>query len=208
LPLVFLTARTCITAITPYLPRTNPHPRVAILGGSSATGIYTIHLARKKSWTLLSTCSSRNTSFVRSLGADTVVDYTSSSSSVPDALRAFDPDAIIDCVGGTQCLGLAPRYVTIVGDKTSRADMGGALTYLWNPRMVVRSLLGKVGLGPSYDCVNLEVKGRFLEEALGLDAEGIAVDSVFGFGEVREAFARLDTGRARGKVVVSVDGGQ
>ncbi|KAG8624129.1 hypothetical protein KVT40_009105 [Elsinoe batatas] len=205
LPLVFLTARTCIAAVTPYLSPTSPQPHVAILGGSSATGIYTIQLARKKGWTILSTCSNRNTAFVHSLGADTVVDYTSSS--VPDALRAFKPDAIIDCVGGTVCLGLAPRYVTIAGDKTSRANMGGAATYLWNPRMVLRSLLGKVGLGGSYDCVNLEVKGRFLEEALGLDAGGIVVDSVFGFGEVKEAFARLNTGRARGKVVVSVDEG-
>ncbi|KAF4548963.1 Zinc-binding dehydrogenase-like protein 5 [Elsinoe fawcettii] len=202
LPLVFLTARTVIASITPFLP-THGVPRVVVLGGSSATGMYMVHLARLRGWTVLATCSGRNTPFVREMGADRVVDYTATS--VPDAVREFAPDAIMDCVGGTECLGLAKRYVTIVGDKTSRANMGGAATYLWNPQMVIRSWLGRLGLGNSYECVNLEVKSELLEEALRLEQEKIVVDSVFGFGEVREAFERLNTGRARGKVVVKVD---
>ncbi|PNS17541.1 Zinc-type alcohol dehydrogenase-like protein [Sphaceloma murrayae] len=201
LPLVYLTARTVIAATQPYLSSTRT-PRVAVLGGSSATGMYCVHLAKKRGWTVIASCSGRNADFVRSMGADEVIDYTTTN--VPGSLGEWRPDAIMDCVGGTECIGLADRYVTIVGDKTSRSAMGGALTYLWNPRMVLRSYLGKFGLGKSYDCVNLELKREWLEETLSLEKGGV-VDSEFGFGEVREAFERLGTGRARGKVVVRVE---
>ncbi|TKX26960.1 YIM1-1-like protein [Elsinoe australis] len=201
LPLVYLTARTVLAAVEPYVANAS-RPKVAVLGGSSSTGMYCVHLAKSRGWSVIASCSGRNADFVRSMGADEVIDYTSSS--VPERVKAFQPDAIMDCVGGTECIGLADRYVTIVGDKTSRANMGGAATYLWNPQMLLRSYLGKFGLGKSYDCVNLELKSSYLEETLRLPAEKLVVDSTFGFDQVREAFERLNTGRARGKVVVEV----
>jgi reticulon-4-interacting protein 1, mitochondrial len=65
---------------------------------------------------------------VKSMGADQVVDYTQTS--VPAAIRAAKPTAIIDCVGGSECLGIEKRYITIVGDKTTRTAMGESLIYL------------------------------------------------------------------------------
>ncbi|GAB7352680.1 hypothetical protein MBLNU459_g3041t1 [Dothideomycetes sp. NU459] len=199
LPLVWLTARTTIAAVEPNISASK---RVAVLGGSSSVGMYAVHLAASRGWTVLATCSARNTSFVESMGAATVVDYNRGS--VAEAVRGFAPDAIIDCVGGTECLGVAKRYVTIVGDKTSRASMGGAMIYLWNPQMLLRNFLGRWGLGLKYDCVNLAFDRGYLEEALRLDKQKIAVDSTFEFDQVREAFERLNTGRTRGKVIVKV----
>lgn len=162
-----------------------------------------VRLASQRGWEVLTTCSSRNTEFVKSMGATSVVDYNTDD--VAQVVRDFGPAAIIDCVGGTSCIGLAKRYVTIVGDKTGRDSMGGAAIYLWNPKMVIRSLLGKIGLGESYyDCVNLEFRKEWLEETLDLDRSKIIIDSTWGFDQVKEAFAKLNTGRARGKVVVKV----
>ena len=79
---------------------------------------------------MLSTCSHRNVGFVKGLDADEVVDYTTGPNAVVDAVRMFKPDAIIDNVGGTETIGLAKHYVTIVGDKTSRSSMGGSALYL------------------------------------------------------------------------------
>lgn len=59
-------------------------------------------------------------------------------------------------------------------------------------------------MGKRYECVNLEFKKEWLEEVKGLEKGKIAVDEVFGFEAVREAFERLNTGRTRGKVVVKV----
>ncbi|KAL1297648.1 hypothetical protein AAFC00_006204 [Neodothiora populina] len=125
LPLVWLTARTTIAAVEPDVVK---HKRIAVLGGSSSTGMYAVHLAAARGWDILTTCSGRNADFVRSMGASTVVDYMNTS--VPDAVKKYAPDAVVDCVGGTECLELASRYVTIVGDKTSRASMGGSAIYL------------------------------------------------------------------------------
>lgn len=201
MPLVWLTARSCIECVEPYV--TSTKKTVVVLGGSSATGMYTIYLAAQRGWTVITSCSGRNADFVRTMGAAEVIDYTTSS--VPSLVRAANPDAIIDCVGGTECLGIAKRYVTIVGDKTGRSTLGGSMLYLTSLWMVLRKALGMLGWGGVYDCINLTPSHEFLREALELPVEKILIDSTFGFGEVREAFERLNTGRARGKVVVEVE---
>jgi NADPH:quinone reductase-like Zn-dependent oxidoreductase len=114
IPLVWLTARTCIANVEDYVEQA-PGKRLAVLGGSSATGIYTIMLAKKRGWKVITTSSAKNKDFVTStLGADQHVDYTSVSS-VRSAIQAFEPDAVVDCVGGTECVGLpsSKRYITI-----------------------------------------------------------------------------------------------
>lgn len=133
---VWLTARTCVELCQQYIEPTSSK-RVVVLGGSSATGMYTILLCKKRGWKVLSTCSGRNADFVgNSVGADEVHDYTKGG--VRQAVQNFNPDAIVDCVGGTECLGIAKRFVTIVGDKTGRTSMGGSFLYLYNPQMVWR----------------------------------------------------------------------
>lgn len=198
LPLVWLTARTVVASVELYVK----NGRLAVLGGSSSTGMYIVHLAKQRGWTVIASCSGRNADFVLSMGASEIIDYTSTS--VPETVKAFAPDAIIDCVGGTECIGIAGRYVTIVGDKTNRMSMGGRNIYLWNPQMILRSLRGRLGLGSSYSCVNLEFKSSFLQEILSLPKDKIIIDSTFQLEQVREAFERLNTGRARGKVVIKV----
>lgn len=204
LPLVWLTARTLIAEVEDYIAPRGGAGKLAVLGGSSSSGMYAIHLAKQRGWTVLASCSGRNADFVRAMGAHDVVDYTAAS--VPERVKAFAPDGIIDCVGGTECVGLAGRYVTIVGDKTNRMTMGGRSAYFWHPQMLLRALWGKLGLGPSYTCVNLLYKTAFLEEILRLlPMEKIVIDSTFEFDQVKEAFERLNTGRTRGKVVIKIE---
>jgi NADPH:quinone reductase-like Zn-dependent oxidoreductase len=137
------------------------------------------------------------------MGADEAIDYTVES--VPDRVRAWKPDAIVDCVGGTKCPAIAKRYVTIGGDKTARSTMGGSLLYLLYPCMVLRWLWGRFEWGERYDCIMLDQKKEYLEEAVRmLPVEKIMVDSTFAFEDAKKAFERLNPGRARGKVVVDV----
>jgi reticulon-4-interacting protein 1, mitochondrial len=206
LPLVWLTARISIERCVPYMKASNPADnKLVVLGGSSGTGIYTVRIARERGWTILASCSNRNTDFVRGLGANETVDYTSAPDAVTSAVQRFKPNAIIDCVGGTECIGLAPQYVTIVGDKTSRSSMGGSLLYLTRPLMVLRWLIGRIGVSNSYECISLDLRKDWLEECTKLNGEDqIIIDSVFDFGRAMEAYERLNTSRARGKVVVEL----
>lgn len=201
LPLVWLTARTCVELCEPYIQKSESK-KFVVLGGSSGVGMYVCHLAKQRGWDVLATCSGRNAEFVKSMGANTVVDYTTRN--VVDEVKKYAPAAIVDCVGGTECIGIADQYVTIVGDKTSRSTMGGSLLYYFYPRMMLRYYLGKFGTGKSYHCIVLDAKKEYLEEALALPKDKIIIDSTFDFGRAKEAYERLDTSRARGKVVVEI----
>jgi len=71
--------------------------------------------------------------------------------------------------------------------------------------MILRHLLGYYGLTQlSYACVNLEMKKDWLEETLHLPADKITIDSTFTFDNAKLAFEKLNTGRARGKVIIKV----
>lgn len=200
LPLVWLTARTCVELCEPYLTASK---KLVVLGGSSGVGMYVCHLAKQRGWDVLATCSGKNAEFVKGMGADVVVDYTSQD--VVSEVKKYAPAAIVDCVGGTDCIGIANQYVTIVGDKTSRSTMGGSALYYSHPRMMLRYYLGKFWLGKSYHCIVLDAKKEYLEEALQLPKDKIIIDSTFDFGRAKEAYERLDTSRARGKVVVEIN---
>lgn len=211
--LVWLTAKACIESVAPWVEKTNSK-RVAVLGGSSSTGIYSIMLAKRRGWKIISTSSGRNKDFVvNDLKADAHVDYTTED--VRKGVSKFEPDAVIDCVGGTECIGLpsSKRYITIVGDKTGRTMMGGPYTYYdWmHPYQAAsqwaRWAMGKAGLGEAYDVIILSPKNEWLEEAKEtLRPDDIFIDSVHSFEDAKQAFERLNTGRAKGKVVVKVGG--
>lgn len=206
LPLAFLTARTSIDRVTGVM--TNPSAsanKLVVLGGSSSTGIYTVRLAKQRGWTVLASCSHRNADFVGSLGVDEVVDYTTGPDAVVSAVKAFKPDAIIDNVGGVETIGLAKHYVTIVGDKTSRSSMGGSAIYLTHPRMVLRYFLSQWGFVPKYECIILEAKKEWLEEIGAFKDEDVIIDSSFPFERTPDAFGRMNTGRCRGKVVITME---
>lgn len=194
---------------------------LVVLGGSSSTGMYTVRIAKSRGWRVLSTCSSRNVDFVKNqLRADEVIDYTAVSSLPGEILSKLqdsvlqkgDGVVIVDCVGGTECLdhpelgGKITRYVTIVGDKTDRSSLGGPAIYANYPRMWARWALGKVGLGVSYDCVILEARKEWLDEAgqtLGKDE--VVIDSTFKFDELPKALEKMVEGKVRGKLVGILD---
>ncbi|KAK7528171.1 alcohol dehydrogenase [Phyllosticta citriasiana] len=229
-PLVALTARTCVERCIGHVDgvdadKNDKNKTLVVLGGASATGLYTTLLAAHRGWRVVATCSAAKAALVQGMGAARTIDYTafSSGAALRAAVAATKPVAIVDCVGGTDMLGIegVRRYVTIVGDKTARSAMGGAATYLWYPRMAARALVssylaadgwmrrtvaGWTGMGrEAYACVNLETRGEWLEEFVRVGVEDkIVVDSVYGFEDVKAAFERLDTGRCRGKVVVTV----
>lgn len=207
--LVWLTAKECIEKVESWVEKTKTK-RVAVLGGSSSVGIYTIILAKKRGWKVVATSSGRNKGFVLDeLKADAHVDYTSQN--VRQGVDAFQPDVVIDCVGGTECIGLpsSKRYISIVGDKTGRTMMGGPYTYydILHPFTAAMQWLrwarGEYGLGESYDVVILSPKKEWLEDAKEtLTADDIHIDSVHAFEDAKQAFERLNTGRAKGKVVI------
>lgn len=200
-------------------------PTIVVLGGSSSVGQYVVQLAKKRlHFKVIATCSKRNIDFIKEFGADEVIDYTAEDvvQRVKDLRPAEGFVQIVDCVGGTDFLPhlptlLSPRtneypaggsYQTIVGDKTSRLVMGGSILYLTRPTMFLRMLKGWAGIGYRYSCIMLNATRRDWLAELGRlvhDEElRVEIDSEWQFEEVEKAFEKLNTGKARGKLVVHV----
>lgn len=70
--------------------------RVLILGAAGGVGSFAVQLARWKGAQVIGTTGAANVDFVRSLGAETVVDYTSTL--VEQVVH--DVDLVVDTVGG------------------------------------------------------------------------------------------------------------
>jgi NADPH:quinone reductase-like Zn-dependent oxidoreductase len=70
--------------------------RVLVHGGAGGVGLYVVQLAKWKGAHVIATASSANADFVRSLGAETVIDYRTTK--FEDVVH--DVDAVIDTVGG------------------------------------------------------------------------------------------------------------
>jgi NADPH:quinone reductase-like Zn-dependent oxidoreductase len=168
-------------------------------------------------------CSGKNADFVRQMGADEVIDYTTTD--VAKALLDRRPggrkyDLYIDCVGGVEMfahwhdfLHKNGAYITIVGDKTSRTSMGGPATYFTYPSQLLRFIRGYI-FGPRYANVLLYSKSELLEEVASLAEKGevkVEVQEVIkgvldeGSQTWKKVFDHMEGGRVRGKIVVAID---
>jgi NADPH:quinone reductase-like Zn-dependent oxidoreductase len=70
--------------------------RVLIQGAAGGVGSFAVQFARWKGAQVIGTCGPSNTDFVRSLGAETVIDYTST----PFEQVVHNVDLVLDTIGG------------------------------------------------------------------------------------------------------------
>jgi NADPH:quinone reductase-like Zn-dependent oxidoreductase len=175
--------------------------RVLIIGASGGVGTFAVQLAKWLGAEVTGVCSTRNLDLVRSLGADEVVDYTREDFAANG--RRYD---VVFELAGTRSPADLRRALTPRGTLTlSSGDSEGR----WiGPigRMVKAILLSPFvpqRLGPFL------AKPR--REDLALVGELIeagtvkpVIDRTYPLREVPEAIRYLETGRARGKVVITV----
>lgn len=70
--------------------------RVLIHGAAGGVGLYAVQLAKWKGAQVIGTASTANVDFVRSLGAETMIDYTTT----PFEQVASEVDLVLDTIGG------------------------------------------------------------------------------------------------------------
>ncbi|MEO6064804.1 MAG: NADP-dependent oxidoreductase [Lysobacterales bacterium] len=210
LPLAGLTALQCLRDEI----KLTPGQHLLIAGGAGGVGTFAIPLAKHMGATVWTTASSAGSELVRRLGADHVIDYRSAWHA--EHARRFD--AVLDLVGGKELGALfgvlkAGRTLVSVGGvpepQTARKDLnrGGWLAFLfWLASFRVRAAARRQGAGYRY--LFMHPSGSELAELLDLVERGalpITLDRVFDFKDIAEAMAYLEQGRAKGKVVVSMD---
>ena len=161
--------------------------RLLVTGGSGGVGSLAIQFAKAKGAHVTAVASARNAQFVRDLGADAFIDYTSG----PFEEAASDVDVVLDTVGGEtfqrafKTLRKGGFMVTVVafpGDEAERFEVG-----------VKRSFT--VPSAPSLSAIaDLVEAGKVTPH----------IDTVLPLAEIRQALALSEAGRARGKIVLTM----
>lgn len=188
--------------------------RVFIPGGAGGVGTFAIQLAKWLGAEVTTTASPRGKALVERLGADVVIDYTTQH--FEDHVR--DMDGVFDLLGGEtlkKSFGVVKRggkVVSIAGmpePQTARKDLGrGAMlaALFWAASFGSRAEARKHDV--TYRYLFMHPSGTEPGELGQLVEDGKlepVIDRVFPFAEIRQAFAYLEAGRAKGKVVVRMD---
>ncbi len=210
IPLVSLTAREALVEVG----KVKPGHKVFIQAGSGGVGTIAIQLAKHLGATVATTTSAKNFELVKSLGADIVIDY-----------RAQDFEKVLsgyDLVVNSQDTNTLEKSLHVLkpGGKlvslTGPADVpfGKSLQMniflqlvLWFMSRGVLKKAKRLGVNYTFMYMKADGAGEKLAEITKLIDAGVirpVVDKVFPFAQTAEALAYVETGRAKGKVVVTI----
>ena len=195
-----------LTAYQSIAPYVKAGDKIFINGGSGGVGIYSIQIAKILGCHVTTSCSSANVDLCRTLGADEVIDYKKGS--VVEALKKSGGfKHIVDNVGNNSELYWKAHTYSEPSAKFIGVAAEPSLRYL-RFAIAVRLWPGFLGGGKrQFTGILAQPKLDQLEQMGSWMAEGkmkAVIDSTFPFGEVPDAFRKLKTGRAKGKVVVDV----
>lgn len=186
--------------------------KVFIQAGSGGVGTFAIQLAKHLGATVATTTSGVNVALVKGLGADVVVDYKTQD--FEDVLR--DCDVVLNSQDGKtldksiRVLKAGGKLISISGPPDPA--FGRAIAAPVFVRAVVWLLSSAVrrkarGRGVGYSFLFMKANGSQLREITRLIEAGAirpVMDRVFPFESTNEAMAYVESGRAKGKVVVKV----
>jgi NADPH:quinone reductase-like Zn-dependent oxidoreductase len=175
--------------------------QVLITGASGGVGTYAVQIAKALGATVTGVCSTAKVDLVRSLGADRVVDYTSTDFTAgPERY-----DLILD-IGGNAPLRRVRRVLTprgtlvIAGGETGGRWLGGtdrlarakALSLFVGQRLT--TFIATEHHAPLQALTELVGSGRVVP----------VIERSYPLSDLPEAVRHLEAGRARGKLVITL----
>jgi len=189
-PLAALTAWGAVVDVA----KAHEGQRMLIHAGSGGVGHFAIQFAHFFGVHVTTTGSARNASWLRELGANDVIDYSTTRFEE----HVHDVDVVIDLIGnvqddtGTRSLSVLKPGGLIVSVPTGT----------WPTLAADAAALGMRGTGyrVSADGSTLTVISRLLESS---DVR-VFVDQVFDLEHASAAHEALETGHTRGKIVLAV----
>ncbi|MDT3405389.1 NADP-dependent oxidoreductase [Mucilaginibacter terrae] len=186
--------------------------KVFIQAGSGGVGTFAIQLAKHLGATVATTTSAANTQLVKNLGADVVIDYrkddfekilsgydlvlnSQNAKTLEKSLRILKPGGKLISISGPP-------------DPEFAAEIGAA----WYVKLFMRILSATTRkkakkLNVDYSFLFMKANGSQLADITSLINAGIirpVMDKVFPFQAIKEAITYVESGRAKGKVVVKV----
>ncbi len=166
---------------------------VVIIGASGAIGSAAVQLAKHFGATVTGVCSGANVELVKSLGADTVIDYTRED--FTENGRTYD--LIFDVVGAT----------TFDRCQHSLKPDGVFLQNIMEVSDVVRALWTSIAGGKKIKsgvAINSLKRMSFIAELVEAGKLRPVIDRSYPLERIAEAFKHVEQGHKKGNVVITV----
>lgn len=184
--------------------KVQPGQKVLINGASGGVGTFAVQIAKTFGADVTGVCSGRNVDLVRSLGADHVIDYTKE-----DFTKGNERyDVILDNVGTQPLSGfrrvLKPNGICVMigGGGPNEGKWVGPMARPITAMLISPFISQKMGMmmaEGNKDDLNI------LADLMQSGKVKPVIDRTYPLSEIREAIRYLETGRARGKVIVTVE---
>ena len=186
--------------------------KVFISGGAGGVGTFAIQIAKWLGAHVTTTASKRGEALVRSLGCDEVIDYTVQDISNEEGRF----DAGFDLIGGKtleqmfEIMKPGTKIVSVAAlpePQTAIRDLGGRRVLsaiFWLISYGIRSRARRAGI--SYRYLFMHPSGSdlaLLAELIEQRKLKATVDRTYPFAKITEALDYVESGRAKGKVVVT-----
>lgn len=174
--------------------------KVLINGASGGVGTFAVQIAKALGAIVTGVCSTRNAELVRSIGAERVIDYTRD-----DFTREIERyDVFLDCIGNHSLIAsrrmLASEGICVmVGAPSGRwiaplPRLVAALTLSLASRRKLTGMLAKSNKDDLALIAGMMENGQVTP----------VIDHTYTLSEAPEAIRYLETGHARGKVVIAL----
>jgi NADPH:quinone reductase-like Zn-dependent oxidoreductase len=174
--------------------------KVLVNGAAGGVGTFAVQIAKSFGADVTGVCSTRNLELVRSMGADRVIDYTQEDFTK----GAQRYDLFLDCVGN-HSLSATTR---VLNPKGTYVGAGGT-TDNWMIGPLVRAISSLV-VSLSGNRKLLMILARpnkqdltFMREQMESGKIMPVIDRHYRLNEISEAIRYLETGHARGKVIIT-----
>lgn len=209
IPLVGLTAWQALVEIA----NLKKGQKVFIQAGSGGVGTFAIQLAKHLGATVATTTSAGNIALVKSLGADIVIDYRNEDFET----KLKDYDVVLHSNRDKKILEKSLRIlkpggqlITLTGPPTP--EFAKQLGLAWHLKFITKILSSGVKKyarkrNVRFTFLFMRAEGNQLNQITKLIESGVikpVIDKVFQFEQTNEALAYVETGRAKGKVVIKV----
>lgn len=212
LPMVYGTAEQMV-----QIASVKPGDKVLVFGGATSVGRILVQILNHYSHAsqIVATCSDQSESLVRELGAGETINYRKHTTLTQPILQQASSrkfDAIFDCVGNSDLFEvmdkvLQPKkyYVTICGERKLLYTNHALLSDLFGRSVSFsRSFLGFIGYNNYRYRLTTLVPGHWMHKGSQRfdDKLKILIDTVYSKDDFLEAFERLRSNKASGKIIV------
>lgn len=167
--------------------------KILVVGASGSIGTYALQIAKHFGAYVVGVCSGKNSDYIKKLGADEAIDYTSTD--YHDGATKYD--IIFDCIGNStyrkckRILSSRGKYLT------TRGSLGDFLSMIILNRFRKRKIFAGFSINKAQELM-------FIDKYSNKKKWITLIDREYTLSEIVDAHAYVEKGHKRGNVVINI----